>query len=200
MDALAEGLVVIWAVCPADGLVVATGVTLNLGGATLRGQGAGAGVRIEAGATDVTLRLGRVTGFATGVRGEGTTGVRVANVQVLDSAQDGVNLTGEGHTVEIAVIQSSGGLGVAVVGDAGRLSRLQVQSNGRAGVRDRARGEFEHSGTEHRDRPADAGHDREPVRSQPRREQRRLRHCGRLHGDGHERDGQHLHGEHLRAG
>src|SRR5262249_39727642 len=71
--------------CPADGLVVAAGVTLDLGGSTLRGQGAGAGVRIEVGAANVTVRSGRITGFATGVRGEGTTGARLANLQVLDN-------------------------------------------------------------------------------------------------------------------
>jgi len=79
--------------CPADGLVVAVGVSLDLGGATLRGQGAGVGVRIEAGATGVRVQRGKITGFATGVHGEGTTGVYLADVQVLDSGQDGVNLT-----------------------------------------------------------------------------------------------------------
>jgi hypothetical protein len=122
-------------VCPADGLVVAGGVTLGLGGATLRGQGAGAGVRIEAGATHVTVQSGKVTGFATGVRGEHTTGVHLANLSIFDSGQDGVNLTGDGHTVEITVIQGNGGIGVAVVGHASRLSRLQVKGNARAGVR-----------------------------------------------------------------
>jgi hypothetical protein len=121
--------------CPADGLIVATGVTLDLGGATLRGQGAGAGVRIEPGAERVTVRRGKIVGFATGVLGEGASGVHMANVHVLDSAHDGVNLAGDGHTVEIAVIQGSAGLGVAVVGHASRLSRLQVRNNSRAGVR-----------------------------------------------------------------
>ena len=110
-------------------------MTLDLGGATLRGQGAGAGVRIEAGATDVTIRRGAITGFATGVRGEDTTAVHLANVQVLDSVLDGVVLTGDGHTVEIAVIRGSGGHGIAVVGHGARLSRLQVTNSGRTGVR-----------------------------------------------------------------
>jgi hypothetical protein len=122
-------------VCVADGLVVAAGVTLDLGGATLRGQGAGAGVRIEAGATDARVQSGRITGFATGVRGEGTTGVRLANLQVIDSGQDGVTLTGDGHTVEVATIQGNGGHGVVIAGQASRLSRLQVRGNGRAGIR-----------------------------------------------------------------
>ena len=122
-------------VCPADGLVVANGVTLDLGGSTLRGQGAGAGVRIEAGASEVTVRRGTIAGFATGVHGEGTTAVRLANLRVLDSGRDGVILTGDGHTVEIATIQGNGEIGVAVVGTATRLSRLQVNGNGRAGVR-----------------------------------------------------------------
>jgi len=122
-------------ICPADGLVVAAGVTLDLGGATLRGQGAGVGVRIEPGATQVRVKRGKVVSFATGVRGEATTGVYVADVQVLDSVQDGLNLTGDHHTVEKVVIQDSGDLGAAVVGNAARLSRLEVEGNGRAGVR-----------------------------------------------------------------
>jgi len=121
--------------CPADGLIVADGVTLDLGGATLRGQGAGVGVRIEAGASDVTVRRGAISGFATGVHGEGTTAVSLASVQVRDSSQDGVILTGDGHTVEKSVIEGSGGLGVAVVGHAARLSRLQVRGSRGAGVR-----------------------------------------------------------------
>jgi sugar lactone lactonase YvrE len=121
--------------CPADGLVVAAGVTLDLGGATLRGQGAGSGVRIEAGASGVTVRRGTIAGFATGVSGERTTAVRLANLSIFDSAQDGVILTGDGHTIEIAAIHGNGEVGVAVVGTAGHLSRLHVRGNGGAGVR-----------------------------------------------------------------
>jgi hypothetical protein len=51
-------------VCPADGLIVADGVTLDLGGAILRGRGAGAGVRIETGATDVTIQRGKLSVLA----------------------------------------------------------------------------------------------------------------------------------------
>jgi len=122
-------------VCPADGLVVATGVTLDLGGTTLRGRDMGAGVRLEPGATHATVRNGTITGFATGVRGDGATGASIANVQVRNSNQDGVTLSGDGHSVEKSVIEGSGGLGVAVVGQAARLSGLQVIGNVAAGVR-----------------------------------------------------------------
>jgi hypothetical protein len=110
-------------------------VTLDLGGATLRGRGVGAGVRLEPGATHATVRNGSIAGFATGVRAEGAIGVALANVQVRDSTQDGVALSGDGHTVEKSVIEGSGGLGVAVVGHAARLSGLQVIGNAGAGVR-----------------------------------------------------------------
>jgi hypothetical protein len=120
-------------VCAADGLIVADGVTLDLGGKTLRGQGAGTGVRIAAGATHATVQRGAITGSATGVYGEGTTAVRIASVQVLDSRQDGVILTGDGHTVESATVDGNGGIGVAVVGHASHLSSLKVDSNGGRG-------------------------------------------------------------------
>jgi len=122
-------------VCPADGLVVASGVTLDLGGATLRGGGVGTGVRIEAGATHATVRNGTIAGFATGVHGESAIGVSLANVQVSASTQDGVTLSGDGHTLEKSVVEGSGGLGLAVVGHAARLSGLQVLGNEGAGVR-----------------------------------------------------------------
>jgi hypothetical protein len=121
-------------VCPADGLIVADGVTLHLGGAILRGRGAGAGVRIETGATDVTIQRGKLSRFATGVLGEGTTGAHLTNLQMLDNTGDGVRLSGNGHTVEKAVIQRNGGRGVAISGNATQLSNLQVKSNGGVGV------------------------------------------------------------------
>lgn len=50
--------------CAGDGLTVASGVTLDLGGYTVRGYGTGTGIAASSGAT---VRDGRVIGFETGV-------------------------------------------------------------------------------------------------------------------------------------
>jgi hypothetical protein len=56
-------------VCTGNGLFVAGGVTLDLGGRTITGDGMGAdvGITIEGGAANAIIQNGRVTGFGTGV-------------------------------------------------------------------------------------------------------------------------------------
>ena len=121
-------------VCEGDGLVVADEVTLDLGGATLRGLGTGAGVRIEPGATGVAVRRGTVQGFATGVRGESGSGVHLANLKVLGNTGDGVALSGDGHTIERSASVGNGGFGMALFGNGSRLSSVRASGNARAGI------------------------------------------------------------------
>lgn len=57
--------------CPADagGLTLAEGVTLDLGGHTLRGPGVGVGVKVPV-LGDVGVRNGTLTGWGTGIRND----------------------------------------------------------------------------------------------------------------------------------
>src|SRR5262245_291642 len=126
--------------CSVNGLLVADGVTLDLGGATLRGLGAGAGILIDPGARRVTVRGGKLMGFATGVLGEETTGGQLENLQILDNTGDGIRLGGADHTVTKVVIQRNAGGGLMVTGDATEVSNVQVTSNGGDGVRLRGSG------------------------------------------------------------
>ena len=57
--------------CPADGLIVAEGVHLDLGSRTLRGSPA-PGLRVGPGADRVILTRGRVIGFGTGIAADAT--------------------------------------------------------------------------------------------------------------------------------
>src|SRR5215475_8923829 len=95
--------------CSVNGLLVADGVTLDFGGATLRGLGVGAGILIDPGARHVTVRGGRLMGFATGVLGEETTGGQLENLQIVDNTGDGIRLGGADHTVTKVVIQRNAG-------------------------------------------------------------------------------------------
>ena len=126
--------------CSVNGLLVADGVRLDLGGATLRGLGAGAGILIDPGARHVTVRGGKLMGFATGVLGVETTGGHLENLQILDNTGDGIRLGGADHTVTKVVIQRNAGGGLMVTGDATEVSNVQVTSNGGDGVRLRGSG------------------------------------------------------------
>src|SRR5262245_2118929 len=121
-------------VCPADGLAVASGVTLDLGEATLEGRGAGVGVRLDAGARGVTVRRGTLRGFATGVRGESVSGAHLAKLNVRDNAGDGIVLVGESQVIEQSAIDNNQGHGVAVLGGDIRLLSVRARGNVRAGI------------------------------------------------------------------
>src|SRR5688500_19234944 len=55
--------------CDGDGLVVgASGITIDLGGNTIDGEGDGAGIFNESGHRDVEIRNGTITGFDEGIR------------------------------------------------------------------------------------------------------------------------------------
>jgi len=118
--------------CPADGLSVTGGVTLDLHGATIRGAGAGTGLRIADGAS---LERGTVIGFAIGIASDGSTvGTLISQVSVLHSVLDGIRLKGDGNTVEKAVVQASGDDGISVRGDGNELVRNRCSRNGRTGL------------------------------------------------------------------
>ena len=78
--------------CAGDGLVVgANGITINLAGHIIDGDGAGAGVRVPPGFGDVTITEGSITEFAEGVTLDSTTGNTVSRINVA-ATNRGINL------------------------------------------------------------------------------------------------------------
>src|SRR5262249_28324449 len=56
--------------CPCDGLIVASGVSLQIGGTITGESDACSGILIEGNATGVAVTDGRITGFGLGVDGD----------------------------------------------------------------------------------------------------------------------------------
>jgi hypothetical protein len=103
--------------CPCDGLILAPGVTLQIGG-TIRAQAGNqcSGIRFPPETAAAAVRIGRIVGFDTGVAGEGVTGVRISRVLVDDSATWGILVEGEDNHVESNVVTRSGLFGIDVFG------------------------------------------------------------------------------------
>src|SRR5690349_11685462 len=71
--------------CTGDGLVIgADGITLNLGGHTVRGSGTGAGIRIDTPRQNITVKNGTVSGFARDGVLEGSRAVTFTEVRLVD--------------------------------------------------------------------------------------------------------------------
>jgi hypothetical protein len=113
-----DGDPIIQSVCPGDGLLIGqSDVVLTIkGGNTIRGSGEGAGILLGAGVGGVTVQSGAIAGFATGVRATGNAGGRFANLRVIGNTDAGLDVTGDGNTIE-GVIAEANGTGIAVEGD-----------------------------------------------------------------------------------
>ena len=115
--------------CPCHGLVVASGVTLDIGG-TIQWTGPGfcndpnvfypSGVLIEDGAADVVIKHGRTVGFLRGVAGGAVTSCRITGLQLLNQIHFGVYLgpyaDNQMNTIEHNVVRGSEFLGILVHG------------------------------------------------------------------------------------
>ncbi len=80
--------------CTGDGLEAgAAGITIDLGGFTISGDGGDAGVRVPAfkGVGNVTILNGTITGFADGVRADITSGNHISRLNVTGNDR-GINL------------------------------------------------------------------------------------------------------------
>ncbi len=64
-------------------------MTLDLGGATLRGSDVGVGVDIQ-GADGTTVENGRVVHFRRGIRGTDVSNTTITDIQVLENAGAGI--------------------------------------------------------------------------------------------------------------
>jgi parallel beta-helix repeat protein len=104
-------------VCACDGLIVRSGVTLDLGGNTISGSRVCVGINIggvQAGA-DVVVRNGQIARFGDGVRqsGEGG-GNTLQDIRVVENSGPGILLELAGNVVEDCIVSRNGGIGIAV--------------------------------------------------------------------------------------
>lgn len=108
------------------GLIVAAGVTLDLGGCTLRGPGdvGSVGIDLDAGAA---VQGGKIIGFGLGIQAV-VGAVTLGNIQVLD-ADLGIHLRGNGHRVTKSVVRRSASTGVEVAGSGNVVSKVQVSDS-----------------------------------------------------------------------
>jgi parallel beta-helix repeat protein len=133
---LAPGDPVCTTVCSENGLFVADGVTLDLGGCTITGDQAGddVGLTIEGGASNVVIRNGRVKGFGTGIATWTTTaGSTLASLQIVENG-DGVRIAASGSTVRNSVLQRNDGHCLAVSGWGNAVSANRCEDSGGKGV------------------------------------------------------------------
>lgn len=130
--------------CPADGLLVRvadtrSGVTIDLRGVTIRGQGRGTGIWVlnggKGGARIVsTGAAGTVEGFHDGIFGKGADSISlVENVAAVRSGRDGIRVVADGYEIRNALARDSGRDGFAAMGNDFKVSGTRAENSGRAG-------------------------------------------------------------------
>ena len=123
-------------VCADNGLFVAGGVTLDLGGCIITGDdmGADVGIQIEGGANNVVIRNGAVTGFGTGIATWTTTaGSTLADLRIFDNGA-GIHISASDSTVRNSVLQRNQGHCLAVSGAENVVSANRCEDSGGRGV------------------------------------------------------------------
>jgi hypothetical protein len=130
--------------CPADGLIVRVsdarpGVTIDLRGATLRGQGRGTGLWVlnggDGGArVTSTGAPGVIEGFNDGLFAKGSDSVAlVENVTFAGNGRDGMRIVADDYEVRNSSARDSGRDGFAVMGNGFRVTSTRAEHSGRAG-------------------------------------------------------------------
>jgi large repetitive protein len=105
--------------CPANGIVIgASGITLDLGGYTIDGAGAGAGNGVDntAGYTGVIIKNGRIREFTTGVNLENATENRVRDLWVADNDDGIFLLDSDDNVLEGNIVSDSSISGITLTG------------------------------------------------------------------------------------
>lgn len=126
-DVVLTGDPVTHTICPGDGLIIragsaARGVTIDVGGRTIRGTGEGAGIWVLYGGSGgarlvSTGRHARIDGFRDGIVAHGTdTLARVDGIIVSRSRRDGMRIHGDGFVVHNTRAADSGRDGFSLSG------------------------------------------------------------------------------------
>jgi hypothetical protein len=120
--------------CPDGGLIVASGISLDLGGCHIRSANGGPGIELRAGAA---VTRGRLTGFGPGVTtGEihgAANGVTVSLLFVAEGGE-GIVVVGNDAVVSRNHVRSSAGRGIAVTGTGVTVSLNRAQDTGQCGI------------------------------------------------------------------
>jgi len=124
--------------CPCDGLIVVSGVSLEIGGTITGENDACSGILIEGNATSVAVTNGRITGFGLGVDGDSlgaASGNRFANLQI----REGISLSGADNAAELNRANYNGraefvveGMGLTVrrnIGTSNALDGFEVDAS-----------------------------------------------------------------------
>ena len=124
--------------CASSGLILRAGVTLDCGGLTIKGRGAGTGISALSGEF-VTIMNCVVDSFSIGVQVGGHGSHTVQGVRVINSKTNGVVVGGGFNAVTGVVAEKSAGVGFQIRGDNNQIGPTNV-------ARDNARGGFTLSG------------------------------------------------------
>jgi hypothetical protein len=124
--------------CTTSGLLVKAGVTLDCGGLTIKGKGAGTGISALSG-QGATIQNCVVDNFSIGVSLGGRGGHTLQGVRVINSKTNGVALSGGSNTVTGVVSEKNGGVGFQIRGDGNQIGPTNI-------ARDNAKGGFALSG------------------------------------------------------
>jgi hypothetical protein len=128
------------AACPGDGLVVSSGVTLDLGGCTLAGSGSGIGVTLQPRGSSMTVVHGYITHFAIGVTNQpggveaAVSRIVVARLQLHRNTHAGVLLDeAMQSTIEQNAALSNGREGFEIAGGRNLIRLNRAERNAGAG-------------------------------------------------------------------
>lgn len=130
--------------CPRDGLIVRAPDTrrpliIDLGGATLRGSGRGAGIRIVAGGPAGARVIssgatGTIAGFGDGIAARGRDTVAlIEDVVIADSQRDGVRVSGPDFEIRRVEVQTAKRDGFSLGGLGFRIAETRAADCGRFG-------------------------------------------------------------------
>jgi hypothetical protein len=133
--------------CPSDGLVVMPGVTVDLNGHSIRGSGAGSGIRVSGGdcpqsapatpTVSTAIKNGTIDGFALGVEFASYCPVALTGL-VIEHNSIGVAFAEDGsarQTIQNSSITGNSGDGVRMyVNNRVTVSNSMITLNGGAGV------------------------------------------------------------------
>ena len=130
--------------CAHDGLIVRSpevhrALVIDLHGATLRGSGAGVGLRVLAGGEGGARILssggaGAIAGFEDGIAAHGTDTVAlVEDIVVRDSTRDGVRISAPEFAVRRVEVRSVGRDGFALGGRGFQIADTRAADSGRFG-------------------------------------------------------------------
>jgi hypothetical protein len=106
-------------VCSDDGVVVgAPGITIDLKGFTIRGDGGASdyGIDDSGGHDRVTVKNGTIRGFGDGVHAENADGFSVMNVVASGNAVWGILVFGDKASIAGSIASANGNYGIGAVG------------------------------------------------------------------------------------